>query len=240
MRWRSAYGGNQAFKERRILEAVLKVGGSLVEHPAELKALCKTLSSLAKTHMMLIVPGGGVFADVVRRLDEEWGLSDTASHKMAVLAMDQFGLFLLDITPNSQLCYSLEDVRSAEYGSLPILLPSQHIFCEDPLEHSWDVTSDSIAAYMAGVLKAEKLVLITDVNGIYDADPKKNPNAKLVKQLTAEQLLSWNRRTSVDKTLPKLLIKFKLNCYVVNGTHPERVQAILTNKKSVYTHIISY
>jgi aspartokinase-like uncharacterized kinase len=82
------------------------------------------------------------------------------------------------------------------------------------------VTSDSIAAYMAGVLNAEKLVLITDVDGIYNDDPKKNSNAKLVKQLTAEQLLSWNRRTSVDKALPKLLIKFKLNCYVVNGMHP--------------------
>ena len=220
------------------MEAVLKVGGSLIEHPTELKVLCKTLSSLAKTHKMLIVPGGGVFADVVRKLDEEWDLSDTTSHKMAVLAMDQFGLFLSDITPNSQVCYSLEDVRSAEYGSLPILLPSQYVFCEDPLENSWDATSDSIAAHIAGVLNAEKLVLITDVDGIYDDDPKKNPNAKLVKQLTAEQLLSWNRRTSVDKALPKLLIKFKLNCYVVNGMHPKRVHAIFTNKKSVYTCIV--
>lgn len=220
------------------MEAVLKVGGSLIEHPAELKALCKTLSSLAKTHKMLIVPGGGVFADVVRKVDEEWGLSETTVHKMAVLAMDQFGLFLSDITPNSQVCYSLEDVRSAGRGSLPILLPSQYIFCEDPLEHSWDVTSDSIAAYMAGVLNAEKLVLITDVDGIYDDDPKKSPNAKLVEQLAAEQLLSWNKRTSVDKSLPKLLIKFRLNCYVVNGIHPERIHAVLANRKSVYTHII--
>lgn len=220
------------------MEAVLKVGGSLIEHPAELKTLCQTLSSYAKTRKMLIVPGGGVFADVVRKLDEEWDLSETTAHKMAVLAMDQFGLFLSDVTPNSQVCYSLEDVRRAGNGLLPILLPSQHIFCEDPLDHSWDVTSDSIAAYMAGVLNAEKLVLITDVDGIYNDDPKKNSNAELVKQLTAEQLLSWNRRTSVDKALPKLLIKFKLNCYVVNGMHPERVHAIFTNRKSVYTHII--
>jgi len=222
------------------LEAVLKVGGSLAGHPAELKALCKTLSSLAKTHKMLIVPGGGAFADVVRRLDEAYGLSGTTAHKMAVLAMDEFGLFLSDVTPNSQVCYSLKDVGSAEYGLLPILLPYHYILREDPLEHSWDITSDSIAAYIAGVLNAKKLLLIKDVDGIYTDDPKKTIDARLVEKLTAKQLLSWNRRTSVDKALPKLLMKFRLNCYVVNGMHPERVQAILANRKSVYTHIIPH
>ncbi len=222
------------------MEAVLKVGGSLAEHPAELKVLCKTLSTLAKTHKMLIVPGGGEFADVARKLNEAYGLSNTTVHKMAVLAMDQFGLFLSDVTPNSRVCYSLEDMRSAEYGSLPILLPSHYILREDPLEHSWDVTSDSIAAYIAGVLNAEKLVLTTDVDGIYTDDPKKSTDVRLVERLTAKQLLSWNRRTSVDNALPKLLLKFKLNCYVVNGMHPERVQAIFTNRESVYTHVIPY
>jgi aspartokinase-like uncharacterized kinase len=220
------------------LEAVLKVGGSLLEHPAELKTLCVILSSLAKKYKMLIIPGGGIFADIVRELDDDWGLSNTAAHKMAILAMDQIGLFLSNMIPGSQVCYSLEDVQRAESGLLPILLPSQYIFREDPLEHSWDVTSDSIAAYIAGVLNAEKLVLITDVNGIYDDDPKKNLSAKLIRRVTATQLLKWGKRTSVDKFLPNLLIRFRLDCYVVNGMHPERVEAILVGERTVCTRII--
>lgn len=220
------------------MEAVLKVGGSLIEHPTRLRALCNALSLLAKTYEMLVVPGGGIFADMVRKVDGEWGLSKTTAHRMAVLAMDQYGLLLSDITPNSQVYYSLEDVRNVGRNSLPIFLPSQYIFREDPLEHSWDVTSDSIAAYIAGMLNARKLVLITDVDGIFDDDPKKNSNAKLIKQLTAKQLLSWNKRTSVDKTLPKLLIKFRLDCYVVNGMHPERIHAILAGKETFCTHIV--
>lgn len=222
------------------MEAVLKVGGSLLDHPLELKALCTTLSTLAKKYRMLIVPGGGIFADVVRKLDRDWGLSDTVAHKMAILAMDQIGLFLSNLIPNSRAYYSLEDAKHAEVGLLPILLPSQYIFREDPLEHSWDVTSDSIAAYIAGVLNAGKLVLITDVDGVFDDDPKRNSNAKLIEQITATQLLKWGRRTSVDKVLPKLLIKFKLDCYVVNGIYPERVEATLASKGTVYTHIIPY
>lgn len=222
------------------MEAVVKVGGSLTEHPEKLKVLCEVLSSLGKAYRMLIVPGGGAFADVVRKLDETYRLSETTAHKMAILAMDQFGLLLSDITPNSFTCHSLEDVTNTKCGLLPILLPSHYMFRVDPLEHSWNVTSDSIAAYIASVVGAERLVLITDVDGIYTDDPKRNVEARLIGEIKAEQLLILGMRTSVDKALPKLLMKFKMDCYVVNGMYPERVQAIFAGEKSVYTHIIPF
>jgi hypothetical protein len=220
------------------MEAVLKVGGSLAEYPDSLKRLCRELAVFAKDHKILIVPGGGRFADVVRDFDKTYGLSNTVVHKMAILAMDQFGLFLSDIIPNSYVSYSLEEVENSPRGTLPIFLPSRFIFRKDPLEHSWDVTSDSIAAYIAGVLHAKNLILVTDVDGIFTENPKKRLDAKLMAEVSAEQLLSWNKRTSVDKTLPKLLLKMKLNCYVVDGKHPERIRAVLENGKSIYTRII--
>jgi len=220
------------------MEAILKVGGSLAEHPASLKKLCEELASLAKTHRILIVPGGGKFADIVREFDKAYGLSNTVAHKMAVLAMDQFGLFLSDITPNSYVSHSLKGIKNPTSGMLPVFLPSKFMFRRDPLEHSWDVTSDSIAAYIAGVLHAKKLFLVTNVDGIFTEDPKEDVNAKLIAELFAERLLSWNKRTSVDKTLPELLLKTRLNCYVVNGKYPKRIKAILENEKSVYTRII--
>jgi aspartokinase-like uncharacterized kinase len=219
------------------MEAVLKVGGSLAEDPASLTRLCQQLSVLAKAHRIAIVPGGGEFADTVRKFDKTYSLSDTVAHKMAVLAMDQYGFLLSDITPKAYISRSLEEVSNSATGTLPILLPSQLMFREEPLEHSWDVTSDTIAAYIACLLHAEKLVLVTDVDGIFSEDPKKNLDAKLVEELSAEELLGWNRRTSVDKTLPKMLLEANLDCYVVNGRYPERIKLILENKKTVCTHI---
>ena len=81
------------------MEAVLKVGGSLAEYPTSLERLCKELAIFAKDHKILVVPGGGRFADVVRGFDKTYCLSSIVAHKMAILAMDQFGLFLSDITP---------------------------------------------------------------------------------------------------------------------------------------------
>lgn len=219
------------------MEAVLKIGGSLAEYPASLKKLCIELSSFAKDHKILIVPGGGKFADVVRDFDKTYGLSDAIAHKMAILAMDQFGLFLSNLTPNSYVSYSLKKVKNSPSETLPIFLPSKFLFRKDHLESSWDVTSDSLAAYIAGVLHAKKLILITDVDGIFTENPEKSLDATLMAEVSAKQLLNWNKRTSVDRTLPKILLKTKLDCYVVNGKRPKRIKAVLEDKKSIYTHI---
>jgi aspartokinase-like uncharacterized kinase len=219
------------------MEAVVKVGGSLAEYPDSLRKLCKRLASFAMDHKILIVPGGGKFADAVRDLGENFGLSNSVAHRMAILAMDQFGLLLLDVTPNSFVTYSLEEVKSSSIGRLPIFLPSKLMFRKDPLEHSWDVTSDSIAAYIAGLIHADKLILVTDVDGIFTEDPRKRFDAKLMVDMPTKQLIGWNKRTSVDKTLPKILQKTKLACYVVNGKHPKRIKAVLEDEKSIYTCI---
>lgn len=219
------------------MEAVIKVGGSLAEHPANLRKLCQMLGTIAQTHRVLVVPGGGKFADTVREFDKAYNLSNTFAHKMAILAMDQFGLLLSHITPNSYLSYSIKEMEKSVTGMLPIFLPSRFVFRKDPLEHSWNVTSDTIAAHIASVLHARKLILVTDVDGIFTEDPKKDPNATLIKEMSAKKLLAWNNTTSVDKTLPKILLETKLDCYVVNGRYPKRIKAILENEKPISTHI---
>jgi 5-(aminomethyl)-3-furanmethanol phosphate kinase len=219
------------------MEAVLKVGGSLAENADSLARLCQELSVIVKEHRIAVVPGGGEFADTVRKLGIIYGLSDVVAHRMAILAMDQFGLLLSDVTSNSYVSYSLEEISKHAKGELPIFLPSRFMFREDPLENSWDVTSDAIAAYIADLLCAEKLVLVTDVDGIFFENPKKNVDTVLVEEVSAEELQGWNRRTSVDKALPEMLLETKIDCYVVNGRYPERVKLILENKKTVCTHV---
>jgi aspartokinase-like uncharacterized kinase len=113
------------------------------------------------------------------------------------------------------------------------------MFEEDPLENSWDVTSDSIAAYVASRVHAEKLVLVTDVDGVFTSDPKTDSSAKLIENLSAERLLKLNRQTSIDRYLPKLLLDAQINCHVVNGNFPERVEAVLEGLRTTCTFVAS-
>jgi aspartokinase-like uncharacterized kinase len=222
------------------MDAVVKMGGSLAEDPEALRVLCNKLSLLAKKYTIVIVPGGGKFADVARDFDQRFALSRDISHKMAILGMDQLGLLLSDLTPGSRVFQELVNAkRIMKAGELPIFLPSRLMFEENPLENSWDVTSDSIAAYVTIQLCAAKVILVTDVDGIFTEDPKKNSDAKLMMSVTAKQLLKLNRRTSVDGFLPNLLSKTRIDCYVVNGKHPERVEAILCGRETICTRVVS-
>ena len=220
------------------MDATLKIGGSLAEEPDKLRTLCMELSEMAKTQRITLVPGGGLFADVVRELDENFSLQDTIAHNMAILAMDQYGIFLSSITPGSRTTSTLNGARQhSEAKLVPILLPSKLMSQADPLPHSWEVTSDSITGYIAREQGSEKLVLVTDVDGIYTEDPKENLDATLIEEISVGELSKRDARTSVDRYLPRIISEARLDCYVVNGRRPDRVRAILENKLPRCTRI---
>jgi 5-(aminomethyl)-3-furanmethanol phosphate kinase len=217
---------------------VVKVGGSLSLYPEKLRTLCLKISEISKEQKLIVVPGGGGFADVVRCLDKSFHLSCSTSHGMAILGMDQYGMLLSDLIPGSIMTHKLEEIKCFfDLNKLPIFLPSHLLLRDNPLKNSWDVTSDSIAVYIAGRLHVTKVLLVTDVDGIYQSDPKALSEAKLIANLSARKLLAMNKRTSVDKALPKLLLKTPIDCFVVNGLFPERIKLILTGQDSIYTLI---
>ena len=221
------------------MDAVIKVGGSLAETPEALKALCVELSRLAKTHSIVVVPGGGKFADSAREYEKNFNLTAILAHKLAILAMDQYGMLLSELIPNYCTIDELDEAKHfSKLGNVPIILPSKLMFKDDVLEASWDVTSDSIATYIAEKLNAEKVILVTDVDGIFDKNPQKHiKKAQLLTEISATDLLKRTGRTSVDRFLPKLLLKNYLPCYVVNGKFPERVRAVLLGYSTVCTLI---
>ncbi len=218
--------------------SVVKIGGSLAREPAKLRELCKKISQIAQNQRLIIIPGGGDFADAVRKADERFSLSISVTHQMAILGMDQYGLMLGDLTPNSIVVRDYDETKqSLDSDKLPIFLPSRLMIDVNLLESSWDVTSDSIALYLASSFHASKVVLVKDVDGIFTDDPKKHPDAKLLVNLQASELLGMKKCTSVDIFFPKLLLRNPVECFIVNGLFPERVEAVLSGQKTVCTLI---
>jgi len=218
---------------------LLKVGGSLALQPKSLQELCAKLSNYSKEQQLVVVPGGGEFADAVRRVNQRFNLSDRIAHRMAILGMDQYGLLLVDFMPNS---FPIKDIKKIQdvldSRKLPVFLPSSFMENEDPLENSWNVTSDAIAVYLASRLFIRKVLLVTDVDGIYANNPKEHSDEKLIKKISSKQLSELNERTSVDMFTPKLIARFHVDCYVVNGLFPERVLSLIEGKDVISTRII--
>jgi aspartokinase-like uncharacterized kinase len=146
------------------VDIVIKVGGALLRDPAALQRTMADLSRAPRSTRWLIVPGGGPFADAVRELDRRLPLTDDAAHWMAILAMDQYAHVLAGLVHGSLIVHDRDGIAAAiEAGRIPVLAPYRWLRCVDPLPHSWDVTSDSIAAWIAVTLGAPHLLLLKPV-----------------------------------------------------------------------------
>ena len=116
-------------------------------------------------------------------------------------------------------------------GFTPIFVVSEFLREEDPFECSWDVTSDSIAAYVAHLLNAN-LLIVTNVNGIYTHEPKE-PGSTFISKIDATTMLTF-QESSIDAMLPTLLLRYGTDCYVVNGKCPERVMSLIDDNINDY------
>src|SRR5688500_3527419 len=144
-----------------VPEVVIKVGGSLLAHVEQLDGVLAAIALAARTRRLLIVPGGGPFADAVRDVDRRVGLTDEAAHWMAVLALDQYAHLLAARVPGGAIVTTARDAtRVLDAAGVPVLAPSRWLSDADPLPHSWEVTGDSIAAWVAGQVNARALILV--------------------------------------------------------------------------------
>lgn len=195
-------------KDRRGRPLVVKFGGSLNNNAP---ALVPILS--ASPLPLLIVPGGGPFANTVR----QEGLDDEAAHWAAIAAMEQFG--------QSISAYGLPMTESLAVPDKPVIfLPLSCIRERDPLPHSWDVTSDTIAAWVAAELGLD-LLLLKSVDGIM------TDGALLVR------VSSPVKTEVVDPLFLPFVLEHGVETTVINGSRPELLDRFLRGEPVCGTRI---
>jgi 5-(aminomethyl)-3-furanmethanol phosphate kinase len=209
--------------------SVVKVGGGLAREAGDgaLRMLCRTIGDAGARHPLLLVPGGAEFADAVREHDGRFDLRPATAHRMAILAMEQFGWLLSDLIPGAVPCVELPGARAATArGRTPILLPAA-LLARDPVPASWAVTSDSIAAWVAGAGHAARLVLVKPVGGLHrDWPADGEPLARLSVGELAE-LRAAGLAAGVDPHLPEALRAAGVEAWVIDGREPARLVTLL-------------
>lgn len=167
---------------------VVKIGGSLYQNDVLPRWLAMLVELSAD---VVIVAGGGPFADQVRAASQRWSLSEAGAHDMAILAMQQFTYLMRDLEPRLTIT---EDARQGEGARLwapnQLLLPGG--LANDTLERSWQTTSDTIAAWLASEIGASRLCLIKS------------------KRLEDSDITNWEKTDLVDNNFSKLAAKLTL------------------------------
>lgn len=146
---------------------VVKLGGALLSRPDTLCHAIRALEGAASAgKRLLVVPGGGLFANAVRAADRSVGLPPDAAHWMAIMGMDQFAHLIAAKAASARLVHFLDEATAVHNRrELPVIAPYRWLRSADPLPHSWDVTSDSLAAWVANRASAGLLILVKPVSG---------------------------------------------------------------------------
>lgn len=204
----------------------LKVGGSLDEEPA-LGALLATLGRLASRFDLVTCPGGGGFADFIRERSARKNTPDKVAHAQAVLAMAQFGHEIAARLSNGKTVVNAEGVSAAwRAGRAPVFIPYPFAVDDGLIPHTWEATSDTIAARMCHAVGVRRLVLLKSVDGVFSG-------GKLVAEMDAA---GANEVDFVDPLFAGH-IEREWDVYVINGRKPERLEELLVSGKLTGTRI---
>ncbi len=177
---------------------VVKIGGSLADHT---RPILEALRSSRRA--ALIVPGGGRFARLVR----ESAVEGDAAHWMAVCAMEQFGWLI-----SAQGVPPVAELHVPD--TLEVLLPYLPLRVADPLPHTWEVTSDTIAAWVAATLSLD-LIVLKSVDGIRSAG------------VLIDRLSRPVGTDDVDASFLPFVLSNGVRVVILNGKVPGRLESWL-------------
>jgi len=143
---------------------IVKIGGSLAAAPESLAEMLQVIVHAAQGgSAIVVVPGGGPFADSVRAAQQLFGTDDALAHDMALLAMAQYGLLLSGLAPLHAV-YGLAPLR--DWRNEAIVDARARIWLPEPAQdalrvpRSWRITSDYLALWLAAELNVRNVVLV--------------------------------------------------------------------------------
>ena len=246
------------------MRIVVKIGTSTLAHPTghlnlrRVEQLCKVLSDIKNSGHELIVVSSGAIGMGVGKLGLRQRPTDIPS-KQAAAAVGQcelmytydklFGEYHHTV---AQLLITGEDIacekrhgnfsntlnRLLELGALPIINENDTIATDEIVIGD----NDTLAAIVAESIRADQLILLSDIDGLYTADPRKDPEAKLIHRVHKidEEILSLAGVSSTGLGTGGMVTKLRaaeicMGCgcamVIANGNAPEKLYDILEGKQ---------
>ncbi len=245
------------------MRVVVKVGTSTLTHKTgnlnirHVEILCRVLSDLKNAGHELILVSSGAIGMGVGKLSLNGRPSDMPT-KQAAAAVGQCELMYTYDRLFSQYNHTVaqilitgEDMNHAdryenfrntlhrllELNALPIINENDTVSTAEIAVGD----NDTLGAIVAGGADAELLILLTDIDGLYTADPRTNPDATLVpmvEEITSELLASAGGKGSALGTggmatklhAAELCMKKGISTVIANGDDPEILYDILEGK----------
>ncbi len=222
------------------MRVVLSIGGSSInpEGEPDIKFLTNIAKILKKSrHQFGIVTGGGRTARAYASAARKLGAGEYNADAAAILATKQNAHMVIAALGDAaypNVPETFEDART-HLGKYKVVVMGGTI----P-----GITTDSDSSLLAEAVGAGRLINISNVDAIYEKDPKKQPNSKKFKQLTYDQLISLatesDKRTAgthfvFDLLACKLIARSKIETHFVSCKDMRDIANAIEGKKHAGT-----
>lgn len=215
---------------------VMSLGGSLIVPEKVdqnfLREFKKVIIKNSKDNRFIVVCGGGTVARKYISALREIGLSDEFQSFAGISATRmnaRFMSYLFKINPRKGVPHTFRTIKK-------YIKNQSVVFC-GALEYKPNQTSDSTAAEIASSFKTI-FINITNVDGLYNKNPKENKNAKLIPKISWEEFFVMANEKEfkpgqhfvLDQTAARIIKENQVRTYIV-GSNLKELDNILNNKK---------
>ena len=242
--------------KKTIRRLVVKVGTSTLTYATgninfrRLGRLVETLSDVANSGIQVVLVSSGAIAVGVGKLGLPARPADIPGRQAAAAVGQSELMFLYDKlfseyskTP-AQMLLTGSDIADPErrahlvntfeqllsFGALPIVNENDSVSVEEILHGD----NDCLSAEVAALIGADALVILTDIDGLYDSDPRENPQARRISVVETMAGGAGSARGTGGMTTKlraaKLATAAGADTYIINGASCENLYTLLEGR----------
>lgn len=193
-----------------------------------IEKFCSLIGELSGKHKIAIVVGGGRLARKYIKAAESFGASDELKDYLGIEATHLNAMLIVSAIGDKAVYR--RNVSASDLSKEKIVVTGG-----TTPGHS----TDGVAAQLAVEMEADLLINASNVKGVYEEDPSKNPNARLLDKITAEKLLDIvsklpqtpGKYALMDKLAAETIKKSKIRTIVLDGRDVENIKKAVEGKK---------
>lgn len=244
-------------------KVVIKVGSSTLTYTSgrlnlrRIETLAKVLSDFKNAgKQIILVSSGAVSAGVAKISFEKHPSSIEEKQAMAAIGQSElvkiYDRFFSDYGHTVAQILLTRDVmdnparrtiaqatfnKLLDIGCIPIVNENDPVSTDELLKFGGN---DILSAYVAQLVEADILINLSDVNGLYDSDPRKNPSAKLIERVeNIDEIFSVAGGAGTDRgtggmeaklKAAKMVTENSIPMFIMNGSNPEILYDLLDGK----------
>uniref|UniRef100_A0A7C3M8X4 Uridylate kinase n=1 Tax=Archaeoglobus fulgidus TaxID=2234 RepID=A0A7C3M8X4_ARCFL len=204
------------------MKVVLSLGGSVFSDMEKIREFAEAIETIARENQIFVVVGGGKLAREYIRRARELGATETFCDYIGIAATRINAMLLISSLPSAAKKVPEDFIEAENLSKLYKVVVMGGTFPGH--------TTDATAALLAEFVKADVFINATNVDGVYSADPKLDPEAVKYDRLSPHQLVEIVSKNSaragtnivIDLLAAKIIERSRIKTYVILGT-PENI-----------------